>query len=167
MRRHWIAAPAAVLAAGLGVAALAQDERHDVEGGASIVRTADLAWFDPKIPGFDPGMEMAIVHGDPSVPDEPYVFRLSFPDGYRFPAHWHPKVENVTVLEGTFMLGMGERRDEARMKEYHPGDFLSIPPRHPHFGAVRGFTVVQLHGPGPFQVFLVDQEAATQHEERH
>ena len=101
--------------------------------------------------GWDPGLTVAAVSGDPSKPDLPYVLRLRLPDGYHFPAHYHPKTENLTVLKGTFMLEMGDVATE-NMKSYQPGDFLYLPGNQPHYGAVKGDTEVQLHGVGPFEI---------------
>ena len=81
--------------------------------------------------------------------------RLSFPDGYRFPAHWHPKTENLTVPSGTLLLAMGERADESKLKPYGSGDYLNISGSKPHFRNARGATVIQLHGEGPFAINLV------------
>jgi quercetin dioxygenase-like cupin family protein len=121
-----------------------------------IVSNADVAYEPIEVPGFDSGMEIAILSGDPNSEGGIYTLRLAFPDGYQFPPHWHPKAENVTVVEGTFLLGMGESVDESAIEEYVPGDYLYIPPEHPHFGGAKGRTVVQLHGPGPFAINLVE-----------
>ena len=123
----------------------------------SEVRSAELAWAPITPNGFDEGMQIAVVNGDPSA-EGPYTLRLSFPDGYEFPAHWHPRDENLTVLSGTFLLGMGaEARDDA-LERYEPGDFLYLPATKPHFGGVEGYTVVQLHGEGPFEVYLAGEK---------
>ena len=116
---------------------------------------ADVAFSDIEVPGFTPGVKIAVLHGDASVPDKPYTVRLLFPDGYRFPAHWHPRAENVTVLEGTLHLAMGRAFDEAALKTYQVGDYLFIAGEHPHFGKVTGRTVLQLHGVGPFEIHVV------------
>lgn len=113
-----------------------------------------LEWVDPGVPGFDPGMMLAPVLGDPSVADQPYVLRLKFPDGYRFPAHFHPKAEHLTVLSGSLLLTMG-RQESENLTTYAPGDYLYIPPEMPHFGGAKGETVIQLHGMGPFEIKLV------------
>src|SRR5207247_3429740 len=87
----------------------------------SVVTAGSITWTDAKIPGFAPGMKMAVVNGNPDAAGAPYTLRLSFPDGYRFPAHWHPKAENLTVLSGTLLLAMGERTDESKLKAYGAG----------------------------------------------
>lgn len=112
-----------------------------------------LAWNDITPPGFAPGMKIAVLHGDPSAKGD-YTIRLRFPDGYQFPAHWHPGGEHLTVLSGTFLLNMGSSGDVTAEKTYAPGDFLYIPGRMSHYGGARGTTVIQLHGEGPFAINL-------------
>lgn len=141
----------------VGVPAAAQEVAvaHDADAAVFVeAPEAGLEWAPLTPPGFDEGMELSVVQGDPSAA-EPYVVRLRFPDGYRFPPHFHPNAENLTVLEGSFQLAMGETADDAQLKTYAPGDFLYIEGKHPHFGGATGTTVVQLHGSGPFEVIVV------------
>jgi quercetin dioxygenase-like cupin family protein len=112
-----------------------------------------VAWAPIEIPGFPAGLKIAAISGDPAAA-VPYTIRLSFPDGYKFPAHWHPNDENVTVLSGTFQLGMGVEPDDTKLMTYEAGDFLFMPATKPHFGGVKGATVIQLHGQGPFAINL-------------
>lgn len=124
------------------------------EGGdVQLLRASDMKYNDFAIPGFDPGVKLAVVHGNPQGKGD-YTIRLQFPDGYKFPVHWHPGAEHVTVLSGTFLLAMGTSNDSTAVRSYGPGDFIYAPPRHPHYGGARGVTVVQLHGEGPFQLFV-------------
>jgi uncharacterized protein (TIGR02246 family) len=119
-----------------------------------LVSAAGITWTDFSSPGFDPGVKMAVLHGNPAAKGD-YTLRLRFPAEYKFPVHWHPGGEHVTVLWGAFMLGMGSTNDWTVVRTYSPGDFVYIPGRHSHFGgAGRSVTVVQLHGEGPFQIFL-------------
>ena len=114
-----------------------------------------LTWTDFNPAGFDPGMKLAVLQGDPGAKG-PYIVRLQFPAGYRFPVHWHPGIENLTVVSGPFQLAMGNTADWSALKTYSPGDFLYIPPRHAHFGgsAAGAASVIQLHGEGPFLLML-------------
>jgi uncharacterized protein (TIGR02246 family) len=119
-----------------------------------MVANSSLGWSDFQPPGFDPGVKLAIINGDPSKPGE-YTVRLMFPAGYRFPVHYHPGAENLTVVSGAFQLGMGNTADWSAVRNYGPGDYLYIPPRHAHFGgSAASGTVIQLHGIGPFQVII-------------
>jgi hypothetical protein len=55
-----------------------------------------------------PGAQLAVLEGVPAAPGSDYTVRLKMPDGYRIAPHWHPRRENVTVILGTFKVGMGE-----------------------------------------------------------
>ena len=70
-----------------------------------MLASSGLAWSDFSSPGFDPGMKLAVLHGDPGKKGD-YTLRLLFPAGYKFPVHWHPGPEHLTVVSGTVMLGM-------------------------------------------------------------
>ena len=112
-----------------------------------------IQWTPRSVPGFDPGMMIAVIHGDPSKSGD-YTLRLKFPAGYKFPVHWHPNGEHLTVLSGTFQVAMGNTADWSQIKSYGPGDFLYVPARHAHFGGAQTETVIQLHGMGPFAINL-------------
>ncbi|HSJ63500.1 MAG TPA: cupin domain-containing protein [Gemmatimonadaceae bacterium] len=148
MLRVLSAATAAVALLGVPVLAAAQGQ-HSMTAKSA----AALEWSPIQPTGFDPGMEITVIEGDPEAADKPYTLRLRLKDGYRFPAHYHPKAENVTVLSGTFLLAMGSTPSD-QLKTYAPGDFLHIPPSQPHYGGARGVTVIQLHGDGPFEIIL-------------
>lgn len=143
----------------LTATASARAQMPDAKGHQMTEMKASLAsglvWNDLVVPGFAAGTKVTAIAGDPSVADQPYTLRLKFPDGYRFPAHWHPKVENLTVLSGTFLLSMGEK-EGGPYTQYAPGDYLFIPPTMPHSGGASGETIIQLHGMGPFEIKLVN-----------
>ena len=124
-----------------------------------IAASARLKWAPLEVPGFKSGLQMAVIHGDPSGTGD-YTVRLRFPDGYDFPSHWHPNGEHVTVLRGTFKLGMGAREEPGETKSYKAGDFLYIPAKMPHFGGATGVTEIQLHGMGPFAINLSSQSSS-------
>jgi quercetin dioxygenase-like cupin family protein len=46
-------------------------------------------------------------------------------DGAKIPAHWHPTDENVTVLKGTFLVGMEGDVDEVKLQTMNVGNFGS------------------------------------------
>ena len=123
-------------------------------GEAQIQPAAGMQWSDLSVPGFAPGMKIAVLHGDPSKAGD-YTLRLKFPDNYTIPAHWHPEGEHVTVLQGNFSFGMGATFDRSALKSYGPGDFVYAPAKMPHFATTKGESVVQLHGTGPFAINLV------------
>jgi quercetin dioxygenase-like cupin family protein len=142
-----------------GASTFAQEaEQKSRDAGQPVaIKATALAYGDINIPGFPPGLKSAVLHGDPSQ-NALYTLRLQFPDGYVFPPHWHPMDEHVTVVSGTFYLGMGEKADQEAAQAYQPGDYLVAPARMAHFGRVKGDTVVQLHGMGPFVINVVEQK---------
>ena len=117
----------------------------------SVMGASGLTWVPLDVKGFAPGAKMTVIHGDPGSNGD-YVIRLQFPDGYKFPEHWHPKAEHLTVLSGSFLLGPGSV--ESGWKTYAPGDFLYLPARNSHSGGAKGATVIQLNGMGPFAINL-------------
>ena len=120
----------------------------------AIVVSEAVTYGPIEIPGFDSGMQIAVVHGDPNAETGDYTLRLKFPAGYSFPVHWHPMGEHLTVLSGTFLLAMGNTTDEAAVQTYQPGTFIYIPGEHPHYGGAEEETVIQLHGQNPFKIVL-------------
>jgi len=112
-----------------------------------------LTWSDFSPAGFPPGAKIAVLHGNPATPGR-VVLRLSLPDGYQVPLHWHPGAENVTVISGAFQLGSGNAVDMAGAHTYTAGDYVYIPPRQPHFAQAHGATVLQVAGNGPFVLNL-------------
>ena len=143
--------------------ALAQGQAKQGKKSEQMMATSvgDVKWSELKVPGFDPGAEMGVIDGNPGAAGSLYTIRLKFPAGYRFPSHWHPKAEHLTVLSGSFQLGMGTTEDRSTERTYGPGDFLMIPGHHPHYGGSTEATVVQLHGTGPFQIILSKGAAKT------
>ena len=81
--------------------------------------------------------------------------RLLLPDGFKIPAHWHPKVEHVTVISGTFNVGMGDKFDQAATRAMPAGTFGFWPAEMRHFVWTKGDTIVQLHGTGPWMITYV------------
>lgn len=134
----------------LPVAGFSQDE----PATHAVVLSNAVAFQPLEVPGFAPGVKLAVIHGNPNAEAGDYTLRLSFPDGYKFPAHWHPGAEHVTVLEGTFILGMGDTSDDTKLQTFPVGAFLYIPAKMSHFGSVKGNTIVQVHGTAPFKIEL-------------
>lgn len=118
-----------------------------------ILHSGDLKWT-PIIKGCD----MAAVNGDPSAEGAPFVIRLRCTEGTRIPAHWHPADENVTVLKGTFQVGMGEKFDDTKLETMNVGNFVSMPKEMRHFALNKTDTIIQVHGAGPFKVNWVNPD---------
>jgi quercetin dioxygenase-like cupin family protein len=119
-----------------------------------IVGAAELNW-GPAPPVFEKEAQMAVVSGDPSKPG-PFVVRLKAPAGFKVMPHFHPTDENITVISGTFALGMGDKFDAAALKEMSPGGFALMPAEMHHFAMAKTAVVAQVHGTGPFALTYVN-----------
>lgn len=108
---------------------------------------------------FPPGAELAVLQGTPSEPGAVFTLRLRMPNGYVFPPHFHPEDEHVTVVQGRFMVGLGNVVDEeSALASLGRDGFITAPKLHNHWAIARGQTVVQVHGIGPFQTTFVDEQ---------
>jgi quercetin dioxygenase-like cupin family protein len=96
-----------------------------------------------------------VLEGNPSEAG-PFTMRVLLPTGYRIPPHYHRATEHVTVLQGTFKVGMGEKFDGSAMTALPAGTFAALEPGTRHFAEARGETIVQLHGVGPWGISYVN-----------
>lgn len=119
-----------------------------------IYPLAELQWKDgpPSLPA---GAKFAVLEGDPSK-EGLFTLRLQLPNGYQVPPHYHSGVEHVTVISGTFHVGMGEKFDRSATKPMPAGTFGYWPPPMRHFAWTEGETLLQLHGIGPWTVTYVN-----------
>ena len=106
-------------------------------------------------PSLAPGAEVAVLYGDPGK-DGLFAMRLKLPKGYKIAPHTHPKPEVVTVISGTFRLGMGETADQSKGKPLAAGSFFAMPPGMAHFAFADEDTVVQLNSTGPWALTYVN-----------
>ena len=119
-----------------------------------LTTTTEIKWGAPP-PVFEKGASFAVMSGDPSQAGL-FVVRLRMPAGYKIAPHWHPTDEHVTVLSGTFSLGMGEKFDTATMKELPAGGYALLPAEMRHYALAKTEVTVQVHGIGPFVLTYVN-----------
>jgi hypothetical protein len=116
---------------------------------------ADSVQFEAGPPSLASGAKFAVLEGDPGK-EGLFTMRLWLPDGFQIKPHWHPAVEHITVVSGTFHLGMGDAFDTAKTKALPVGAFAFMAPKMNHFAWAKGDTVIQLHGVGPWQINYLD-----------
>jgi quercetin dioxygenase-like cupin family protein len=132
------------LAAVMATMTLAGQKRREVVG----LTREQVRWFTP--PYYKDGRQRAQMYGDSSQGGA-WIDRAKIPAGGRVLAHTHPQDELVTVIEGTWYLGEGERFDPAKLKAYPAGSFIVIPSGVPHFVEAKdGGVIVQLSATGKF-----------------
>jgi quercetin dioxygenase-like cupin family protein len=119
------------------------------------VKTPDSIKWGPPPPALSKGAHLAVLAGDPGA-SGPYVVRVKLPAGYQVPAHNHPTTENVTVLSGTFHIGMGDKLDKKHAQVLKAGGFFSMPAKMNHYAWASSAAVIQIHGEGPFAINYVN-----------
>ena len=139
-----VAGAVIVLAAVTVSMTLAAQNKKEIVG----ITPERVQWSTPTY--YKDGRQRAQLFGDSSQGGA-WVDRVKIPAGGRVLAHTHPRDELVTVIEGTWYLGEGERFDPARLKGYPAGSFIVIPAGVAHFVAAKeGAVIVQLNGTGKF-----------------
>ncbi len=94
--------------------------------GHRMISPKDLKWGD--VPSLPPGAKIAVIEG-PMSEAVPFTVRLKFPANYKIPAHWHPAVERVTVISGTFNMGVGDKLDTQKSMPLRPGSMMILQPK--------------------------------------
>lgn len=123
-------------------------------GSSHIVVTPDeLSWTDAG--SLPPGAKLAVIEG-PLTEAVPFMFRLKLPANYKIPAHWHPAIEHVTVITGTFHMGLGDKLDTSKTRPLTVGSAAIMQPKTNHFGWTSEETIVQVHGMGPWGINYVN-----------
>jgi quercetin dioxygenase-like cupin family protein len=121
-----------------------------------LLTPSDLKWTPaPLETGIPAAVQMTVLSGDPSKSGL-FSVRLKIPDGGKVAPHWHPTDEHVTVIEGTFAAGMGDKFDESALHEFPTGSYVLMPKRMHHFATAKGETIVQVHAMGPFLLNYVN-----------
>jgi len=119
--------------------------------------TPDLLDWKSGPPSIPAGAKVAVLEGDSSK-EGYFALRLQLPDGYKLPPHWHPNVERVTVISGTFHLGTGEKFEKDAAKALPAGSYVFMEPGMKHFAWAEGSTVIQFTTIGPWAINYVHPE---------
>ncbi|HET7790207.1 MAG TPA: cupin domain-containing protein [Gemmatimonadales bacterium] len=127
---------------------------------AARAQAPEIKW-GPAPAVFPAGTRMAVLQGDPSQ-SAMFTVRLELPAGTRLAPHFHPTDEQVTVITGTFLVGMGDSIDVAKALVLPAGSFITAPANAHHYGIARGRTVVQVSAIGPFALTYVNPKDAPQ-----
>lgn len=131
-----------------------QDKKKSSEANVGVFPPSEVKWINGPA-SLPAGAKLAVLEGDPAK-EGFFTMRLWLPDGFKVPPHWHPKVEHVTVISGTFNLGMGEKFDKKATRAMPAGTFGFWQAEMRHFAWAKGDTVLQLHGIGPWTITYVN-----------
>ena len=142
------------LIAFVAVAGVASTAPAGTMEGHSIVSPQEIKW-GPAPAVLPPGARAAVLFGDPAK-EGLFALRLKLPAGYRVPPHTHPVDEVVTVISGTFSLGMGETADQSSAQPLPAGSFFALPPSTAHYVFIDDETVIQISTVGPWGLTYVN-----------
>src|SRR5690242_11368491 len=122
--------------------------------GIASAQAPAIKW-GPAPAVFPAGMRMAVLQGDPSQAGL-FTVRLELPPGTRVAPHFHPTDEQLTVISGTFLVGMGDSIIVSKAMVLPTGAFATAPANAHHWAMARGRTVVQVSAMGPFVLTYVN-----------
>ena len=125
-------------------------QNHTQSSGIELFPSDSIKWKDGP-PSLPKGAMIAVLEGNPAK-EGPFVFRVKIRDGYRVPPHTYPKTERVTVISGTFNIGMGDKFDADATKAMPAGTYGYWEAGMKHFVWAKGETVLQFHGTGPWSI---------------
>ena len=118
---------------------------------APVAIPASKLQWGPAPAALPAGARMAVLNGDPGKA-APYAITGTFPNGYVFPPHAHPADENVVVISGTLLVGMGEVFSESSLVALTAGSYAFMPRGTRHFARTKGETTIVVYGTGPFDL---------------
>jgi quercetin dioxygenase-like cupin family protein len=131
---------------GLFLAVPAAAATPDAAMAPVIVTPSQLQWQSSSL--LPSGGKLAVLGGDLAKPGY-YTVRIMLPDGAAFPPHTHASAEYLTVIQGTFMVGLGNTVDAAKMTALTAGSYAAVPAGVAHYAMAKGDTIIQLSGMGP------------------
>ena len=124
------------------------------QSGAHMMVTPDeLKWMDVAL--LPAGAKQVVIEGPLNEP-VPVTFRLRFPANYEVPAHWHPAIEHITVISGTFNMGTGDKLDRSKTRALSAGSVAIMQAKTTHFAWTSEETIIQIHGVGPWTINYVN-----------
>jgi len=154
-QRSWKWAGAVMAGAFVAVGAVAADQEAHAHPGAGTAHVElparQIRWGEAPA-ALPRGAKLAVLQGDPAAVGEIVTVRLKMPKGYTIPPHFHPTDEAVTVLSGSFSMGMGDRLDRSAVKVLGPGGWSFLPAGEHHYAIANVETIVQVNMVGPFGI---------------
>jgi hypothetical protein len=117
---------------------------------AKPIAESEIKWA-PAPPFVPPGMQVAVMSGDPGK-EGPYSIRLKAPADYVFPPHSIPTAETVTVLSGLMYIGLGDTFDRTKAQRMAVGSFIELPGKISQYSWNLTEVIVEVHSMGPSPV---------------
>lgn len=119
-----------------------------------MLNQKDLQWQEGPA-SLPKGSKLVVLEGDLSK-EGPFTIRLQMPANYKIPPHWHPAIEHVTVLEGSFYMGEGDKMDMEKATKLTKDGFAIMPIKYVHYAFTKEASIIQLHGMGPWGINYIN-----------
>lgn len=126
-------------------------------GPDHLIIDVDQMKFGPVPPVLPQGAEIAVLSGDPTKKGH-FVIAIRGPQGYKVPPHWHSTDEHVTVITGSFTMGMGDNSDAGNGATLTPGGYARMAARMHHWATAGAPFLIQVEAMGPFDIHYVHPE---------
>jgi quercetin dioxygenase-like cupin family protein len=121
---------------------------------APTIVTVQTAKWQPGTGAFK-GAQIATIVGNPDKAGAYYAYLLKLPAGTRVPPHFHGMAENVNVISGTLMVGLGDTVNVAAMSALPAGGIASMPGGVHHYAMTKVPTIIEVSGIGPDTITFV------------
>jgi quercetin dioxygenase-like cupin family protein len=116
----------------------------------SAADTVALSWS--SVPSHLPsGAQVAVVSGDPTKPVLTTV-EVVMPSGYGIPPHYHPVDEQIEVVEGALLVGVGDDMDPGKAVTASAGAESTLHPGTHHYIIAAETTRIRVTFMGPYTV---------------
>lgn len=129
---------------------------HDAQGNYTppVVITPDkINWS--TFNAFPPGAKAAFLTGDPRKPGY-FALRVKIPPNYKVPPNWQTVEIFVTVLSGSYSIGVGNNFNPKNGKTLPSTGSVVIPAdSHLYFWSKKG-AILEIHGVGPWDIHYVN-----------
>ncbi len=116
----------------------------------------DIKWGDAP-PNMPKGAKIAVLSGDPGK-EGTWTGRLRMPGGYKIAPHYHSTDEDLTVIQGSFYLGEGDKLDKKNAHAIKAGGYHHLPAKTHHYAWSQGETIVQITAKGPFDIVYINPD---------
>ena len=153
MKKYWMIAPLVFVL--MVLPCLAQTPKEHKDLGHVMLIPTQVQWQAGPA-SLPPGAQIAVLDGDPSQAGAFYTIGLKMPDGYRVPPHWHPMDASVTVVQGSFIMGIGEKVEPAQAQELTAGSYMRVSKGVRHYEWTKGDTIIYVYGLGPLDTIYVN-----------
>jgi len=110
------------------------------------------SWGTPK--ALPPGAHDLVLNGNVAEPGV-YTVRIKLPANYQIPPYSQSAPSYITVIAGSYHIGIGNTFDKTKGETITTGGFAILPANVPLYTWTTEASIIQIHGEGPVKVSLI------------